>query len=108
MINTVGKKKLEGIIPALILPLEENGEINFNFLKKQVNYLSSAGVNGVFVNGTTGEGAWLTTEEKEQVFKFVKEISKGKVFLCAACLQPSTEMVINEIRAFEKDRKSVV
>ena len=98
----VGKKKLEGIIPALILPLEESGKINFNFLEKQVNYLSSAGVDGVFVNGTTGEGAWLTMEEKEQVFKFVKEISKGKVFLCAACLQPTTELVISEIKIYEK------
>ena len=102
MINFTGKKKLEGIIPALILPLEENGKINFNFLEKQVNYLSSAGVDGVFINGTTGEGAWLTMEEKEQVFKFVKEISKGKVFLCAACLQPTTELVMSEIKIYEK------
>ncbi len=102
MINFTGKKKLEGIIPALILPLEENGKINFNFLEKQVNYLSSAGVDGVFINGTTGEGAWLTMEEKEQVFKFIKEISKGKVFLCAACLQPTTELVMSEIKIYEK------
>ena len=84
MINTIGKKKLEGIIPALILPLEENGEININFLKKQVNYLSSAGANGVFINGTTGEGGWLTIEEKAKIFKLAKEISEGKIFLCAA------------------------
>jgi len=102
MINTIGKKKLEGVIPALILPFKKSGDINFELLEKQVSYLVSSGINGLFVNGTTGEGAWLTMEEKEQVFKFVKEISKGKVFLCAACLQPSTEMVINEIRAFEK------
>lgn len=102
MINIAGKKKLEGIIPALILPLEENGEINFNFLKKQVNYLSSAGANGVFVNGTTGEGGWLTIEEKAKIFKLVKEMSEEKIFLCAACLQPSTEMVMNEIKIIEK------
>ncbi|MBA7527230.1 4-hydroxy-tetrahydrodipicolinate synthase [subsurface metagenome] len=102
MIDITNKKRLEGVIPALILPLEENGKINFNFLEKQVNYLSSAGVDGVFINGTTGEGAWLTMEEKEQVFKFVKEISKGKVFLCAACLQPTTELVMSEIKIYEK------
>jgi 4-hydroxy-tetrahydrodipicolinate synthase len=96
------KKRLEGVIPALILPFEENGKINFNFLEKQVNYLSSAGVDGVFINGTTGEGAWLTMEEKVQVFKSVKDINKGKVFLCAACLQPTTELVISEIKIYEK------
>ena len=102
MINFTGKKKLEGIIPALILPFNENGKINFEFLEKQVSYLVSSGVNGLFVNGTTGEGAWLTTDEKVEAFKVVKEISEGKVFLCAACIQPSTEIVIDEIKAFEK------
>jgi len=102
MINYTGKKKIEGVIPALILPFNENGKINFSFLEKQVQYLISAGINGLFVNGTTGEGAWLTMEEKEQVFKFVKENSKGKVFLCAACLQPTTEMAMREIKIYEK------
>jgi 4-hydroxy-tetrahydrodipicolinate synthase len=102
MIDITSKKRLEGVIPALILPEEENGKMNFNFLEKQVNYLSSAGVDGVFINGTTGEGAWLTLEKKVQIFKLVKEFSEGKIFLCAACLQPSTDMVINEIRIIEK------
>ncbi len=102
MIDITSKKRLEGVIPALILPEEENGKMNFNFLEKQVNYLSSAGVDGVFINGTTGEGAWLTLEKKVQIFKLVKEFSEGKILLCAACLQPSTDMVINEIRIIEK------
>lgn len=102
MIDITSKKRLEGVIPALILPVEENGKMNFNFLEKQVNYLSSARVDGVFINGTTGEGAWLTLEKKVQIFKLVKEFSEGKIFLCAACLQPSTDMVINEIKIIEK------
>ena len=48
----VGKKKLEGIIPALILPFKKNGKINFELLEKQVSYLVSSGINGLFV----GEG----------------------------------------------------
>ena len=102
MINFTGKKKLEGVIPALILPVNEKGKTNFKLLEKQTTYLVSAGVNGLFINGTTGEGAWLTTDEKVEAFKVAKEMSEGKVFLCAACIQPSTEMVINEIRDFEK------
>jgi 4-hydroxy-tetrahydrodipicolinate synthase len=41
-------------------------------------------------------------EEKVQIFKSVKEVNKGKVFLCAACLQPNTELVISEIKIYEK------
>jgi len=102
MKDITSKKRLEGVIPALILSVNEDGKINFKFLEKQAGYLTSAGVDGIFINGTTGEGAWLTTDEKVQVFKLVKEISERKIFLCAACLQPSTEMVINEVRVFEK------
>jgi len=102
MIDITNKKRLEGVIPALILPVNKEGKINFILLEKQVAYLILAGVNGLFINGTTGEGAWLTTDEKVEAFKVVKKISGGKVFLCAACIQLSTEMVINEIKAFEK------
>lgn len=102
MMQMKNKKKLEGVIPALILPVNKEGKINFKLLGKQATYLISAGVNGLFINGTTGEGAWLTIEEKVQVFKSVKEINKGKVFLCAACLQPTTELVISEIKIYEK------
>jgi len=108
MIDITSKKGLEGVIPALILPVNEDGKINFKFLKKQAAYLISAGVNGIFINGTTGEGAWLTTDEKIQVFKAVREISKGKLFLCAACLQSSTEMAINEVRIFNKYRPDYI
>ena len=102
MLDMINKKRLEGVIPALILPVNEKGKIDFKLLEKQATYLISAGVNGLFINGTTGEGAWLTTDEKVEAFKVAKEISEGKVFLCAACIQPSTEIVINEIKAFEK------
>jgi dihydrodipicolinate synthase/N-acetylneuraminate lyase len=98
MMNTT--RKLEGIIPALITPFTESGKIDFTLLEKQVSYLSSAGVHGFFVGGTTGEGPYLTTQEKVEVFKSVKEVSAGKQFLCAACLQLSTPLVLEEIRAF--------
>jgi len=74
MIKVNGKKRLEGVIPALILPVCENGEIDFKYLEKQVTYFIESDIDGIFINGTTGEGAWLTTEEKVQVFKIVKEM----------------------------------
>jgi len=108
MIDITNKKRLEGVIPALILPVNKEGKINFKLLEKQVGYLASAGVDGIFINGTTGEGAWLTTEEKIQVFKTVKKVTRGNQVLCAACIQPSTELVINEIQVFEKFKPDYV
>ena len=95
------RKKLAGVIPALITPVQENGDIDFHLLEKQVAYLSEAGVHGFFVNGSSAEGPYFTTREKLEVFKAVQEVTQGKQFLCAACLQPSTSLTIEEIHAFE-------
>jgi 4-hydroxy-tetrahydrodipicolinate synthase len=97
----VSTKQLHGIIPAVITPMTQKGHIDFTLLEKQIAYLSSAGVHGMFVNGTTGEGAYLTTPEKVEIFRLAKHVTAGRQFLCAACLQPSTQAVLAEIQAFE-------
>ena len=93
-------KTLQGIIPALITPLKEDGTLDVALLEKQTAYLADAGVDGFFVNGTTGEGPYLSTQEKSEVFQVVRRVSAGRQFLCLACIQQSTQMVIEEMRAF--------
>jgi len=93
-------KTLQGIIPALITPLKDDGTLDAALLEKQVAYLADAGVDGFFVNGTTGEGPYLSAREKKEVFQIAQRVSAGRQFLCLACIQPSTQMVLEEIRAF--------
>lgn len=100
MIKLNNHKKIKGVIPAVITPLEQDDKICAELLQKQVNYLASSGVQGFFVNGTTGEGAWLSREEKITIYKIVKDIKKTEQFLCVACIQPTTEMVLREINTF--------
>jgi 4-hydroxy-tetrahydrodipicolinate synthase len=95
------KKILRGVIPAVITPIREDGKIHEKLLEKQVSYLSNAGVHGFLVNGTTGEGPFLSREEKRRNFELVRTVSGGKQFLCLGCLQPSTDLTIDEIVAFE-------
>ena len=91
-------KTLQGIIPALITPFKEDGTLNAALLEKQVAYLADAGVDGFFVNGTTGEGPYLNASEKKEAFRIVQSVSAGRQFLCLACIQPSTQMVLEEMR----------
>jgi len=56
------KTILRGVIPAVITPIREDGKIHEKLLEKQVSYLSNAGVHGFLVNGTTGEGPFLSRE----------------------------------------------
>lgn len=76
MINIKENKRLEGVVPAIILPLNEDGQVNFQLLKRQIEYLSAAGANGFFVNGTTGKAFWLTNEEKVEIYKVANNIHR--------------------------------
>ncbi len=95
------KPRLKGVIPAIISPMDEQGKIDFDLLEKQAAYLSEAGVHGFFVGGTTAEGAYLSTEEKGEIFKVVRQVIKADQFLCAAYIRPSTTAVLEQMRALE-------
>jgi 4-hydroxy-tetrahydrodipicolinate synthase len=92
--------KLEGVISALAMPMFEDGRIDSASLEKQLVYLTSSGIRGLFLGGTTGEGAYLSTAEKLEVFRTARRIAPRDTLLCAACIQPSTRQVVEEMRAF--------
>ena len=92
-------RRLEGIIPALAVPMEEGGAVDFALLERQVGYLCSHPIAGIFVGGSTGEGPYLASDEKLRIFRTVKRLAPKGVALCAACIQPATSQVVEEVRA---------
>ena len=56
--------KIEGLIAAPYAPFDEKGHLKSRLIPKYAEYLRRCGVRGVFVNGTTGEGAALNTRER--------------------------------------------
>jgi 4-hydroxy-tetrahydrodipicolinate synthase len=67
-----------GVITALVTPFL-NGEVDFDSLKKIVRFQMDRGVSGFVVSGTTGESPTLSSQEKQNIFKCVREVSGGKV-----------------------------
>lgn len=59
--------KISGLISAPFTPLQRDGSINLNVIESYAQHLVSTGVVGVFVCGTTGEGASLTLDERKAV-----------------------------------------
>ena len=64
---------LSGTGVALITPFNEQLEIDFDGLKKVINYVSEGGVDYLVVLGTTGESVTLSIEEKHKVLSFIFE-----------------------------------
>ncbi|XP_064415992.1 N-acetylneuraminate lyase isoform X2 [Latimeria chalumnae] len=60
------KNRIKGLVAATFTPMAENGEVNYSIIGRYVDYLvHTQGVKNVFVNGTTGEWASLTVQERK-------------------------------------------
>jgi 4-hydroxy-tetrahydrodipicolinate synthase len=73
------KAKPHGVLPAIVTPLDENGEIIEASLRKLIDYTIDNGVHGLFVIGTTGEFYGLTQEQKRELTRITLDQNKGRV-----------------------------
>ncbi len=73
------KLPLRGIIPPLVTPLLENGELDIEGLEKLVDHVISGGVHGIFILGTTGEFSGLSKNLKTELIEKTCNLVKNKV-----------------------------
>lgn len=77
-------KDLKGIYSALLIPFDEKGEVKEDGLHQVIEHnLNVCGVDGLYVNGSSGENFLLNTAQKKQIFKFVKEVVGDRAKLIA-------------------------
>lgn len=69
----------KGIIPPIITPLKDNGDVNYEVLKIMVNHLIEEGVHGLFPMGTTGEFYAFDEKTYKKVLETVVEETNGRV-----------------------------
>lgn len=74
---------IKGIIPALVSPIDSQGKINKNSVRKLVNYTLKGGVHGLFPVGSTGEAYALSFEEKRDLIETVVDENNGRVLVYA-------------------------
>jgi N-acetylneuraminate lyase len=75
---------MKGIITALMVSFDKDGNINEKGLREIIRYnLDVCNVEGLYVNGSTGENFMLSTEEKKEIFRIVKDEVKDQVQLIA-------------------------
>lgn len=67
----------EGTGVALVLPMFEDGSIDYEGYKRQVQRMIDGGVKALLVNGTTGEPATIDTEDEFELTKITVEMAKG-------------------------------
>lgn len=71
-------EKIKGLINAPFTPFYENGEVNYEPIAAYAGLLVKNGLQGVFINGSSGEGYLLNEEERMKLAeKWVEVVPKG-------------------------------
>lgn len=75
---------MKGIFSALMVSFDQEGNIDEQGLREIIRYnLDVCMVEGLYVNGSTGENFMLSTDEKKQIFQITKDEVKNDVPLIA-------------------------
>ena len=64
-------RDLRGICTAIVTPLDEGGALNLSALGPFLDYQRAAGIEGVVVAGTNGEGTSMSVSERMQLLEAV-------------------------------------
>lgn len=64
--------RLSGIIPPILTPFKEDGEVDYNRIPQLIDFLKP-NVKGFFVCGTYGSGILMNVEERKKVFEVMTE-----------------------------------
>lgn len=81
---------LNGIIPAVIVPMRPDYSIDFEAYRRYLEWVISQGPVGLAVNVDTGEGPYLTPDERREVIRVTGEVAAGRCFVVAGVGGPST------------------
>jgi len=86
------------ILTAMVTPMNEALEVDYEEAKRLAQYLIVHGSDGVVVCGTTGESPTVTDSEKLKLFKVVKEALGSKCTVIAGIGSNSTNSSIKLAR----------
>lgn len=89
-----------GSITALITPMDEHGSIDYNGLKKLVEYHVEAGTDAIVAVGTTGESATVTVEEHVNIVLKTLEFSDGRIPVIAGAGANATHEAVAFAKMF--------
>lgn len=95
--------KVRGSIVALVTPMHPDGGVDWERLRKLVDWHVENGTHGIVAVGTTGESATLGFEEHDLVVREVVSAAAGRVPIIAGTGANSTEEAIRLTRDARKD-----
>lgn len=99
----MNKINWEGVFPAMLTPFTADDKLDFTMFEKNVNAQLEAGIEGVILAGSLGEGSTLDSEEKNQLLIYAIEILKGRIPAVLTIAEQTTKVAVKLAQDAEKN-----
>ncbi len=91
----------QGCYTALITPFTPDGDVDYETLRRLVEFQVSQGVSGILAVGTTGESATLSWDEHSQVIEKIASFADGRCQVIAGTGSNSVAETMEHTREIE-------
>ncbi len=96
------KQKFQGLWPAMLTPVHDNGEPAYDEIVKLVELLISQQMDGLYILGSTGQGILFTEEQRKKGTEVVIKTTAGRIPLIVHVGALTTAEAISLARHAEK------
>lgn len=79
-----------GSIVALVTPMYEHGDIDYNSLRQLIDWHVACGTDGLVIMGTTGESSLVSVDEHIEVVKVAIAHAQKRISIIAGCGSTAT------------------
>ncbi|MDO4912953.1 MAG: dihydrodipicolinate synthase family protein [Bifidobacteriaceae bacterium] len=90
--------QFRGVYPPVVTPLTADKEVDTASLKRSLDRMINAGVNGVFTLGSSGEVAFSTDKRRAEIITAVVEAVANRVPVMVGCIDTETNRVIEHAK----------
>jgi len=94
--------ELHGVFPYLVSPIDAAGRVNSEVLTRLADDLVAAGVHGLTPLGSTGEFAYLNTEQRTDIVRTTIEAAAGRVPVVAGVASTTTADAVAQAHHYAK------
>ncbi len=95
-------KVFTGLMPAMVTPFDERGEVDLKATEAVVERFVEAGVDGISALGSTGEFSHLTLPERKRLAEEIAGMVAGRVPLLIGVGAPGTQEAVELSRHAEE------
>ena len=90
--------EFRGVIPPVVTPLTADRQLDRESFARSIERMITAGVNGLFVLGSSGEVVFSTDERRREIIETAMAVVNGRVPVLVGCIDTETSRVIEHAK----------